>query len=188
MYSTCDNIINVGVNTVIETTDKMFHQFVLYLQSYSGYHSGSIVYRVTTISVLCTMCFLIIQCVKRSCMNFTVLLKIAKEAVFKYKNMQRWAYRKILDSNDHAFPFEVFAALLDTTCCSDHDKFFHCRKWIEYIVRSRCVNFTESYLFCGWSKVQLKSGEQSNSWNWRRKHEYNNRVRLLAGQNVYSSR
>lgn len=51
MYSACDKIINVGVNTVIETTNKMFHQFVQYLQSYSGFHSGSIVYRAASISV-----------------------------------------------------------------------------------------------------------------------------------------
>lgn len=166
--------------------------FVLYLRSYSGCHSGSIVYRVTTISeltvsaligikylTLCGMCSLIIQCVKRSCTSFTVLLKIAKEAVFRYKKMQRRAYRKILGLNDHAFPFEMFAALLDIACCSDHDKFLYCRKWIEYIVRSRYVNFTESYLFCGWSKVRLKSGEQSNSWNGRRKHEYNDKGRII---------
>ena len=95
MYSACDKIINVGVNTVIETTNKMFHQFVQYLQSYSGFHSGSIVYRAASISeltvsaligikylMLCATCFLIIHSFKRSCMNFTVLLKIAKAALY----------------------------------------------------------------------------------------------------------
>lgn len=95
MYSACDKIINVGVNIVIETTNKMFHQFVQYLQSYSGCHFGSIVYRAASISeltvsaligikylMLCATCFLIIQCVKRSCMNFTVLLTIAKAALY----------------------------------------------------------------------------------------------------------